>query len=100
MFASSPLGRRPKQTVVCIACGEELRRSEAREYDKYGNRWTRGEKRFEFLCKPCYKHSCKQSRDGLESTLIRANAGNTDEQSFLRNYCSIISDDQPRESNE
>jgi hypothetical protein len=39
--------------VTCIACGESVPRSEAREYDKYGDRWDRRDKAFEYLCRPC-----------------------------------------------
>jgi uncharacterized Zn finger protein (UPF0148 family) len=58
-------------TVVCIACGTSVPRSEAREYDKEGNRWERRGKTFEHLCKECYRDLCHQSRDELESLLVR-----------------------------
>ena len=57
-------------TVVCIACGTSLPRSDAREYDKQGNRWERHGKSFEHLCKECYRGLCHQPRDGLESLLV------------------------------
>ena len=57
-------------TVVCIACGTSLPRSEAREYDKHGNRWERHGKSFEHLCKGCYRDLCHQPRDELEALLI------------------------------
>ena len=57
-------------TVVCIACGTSLPRSDAREYDKLGNRWERHGKSFEHLCKECYRELCHQPRDGLESLLV------------------------------
>ncbi len=57
-------------TVVCIACGTSLPRSDAREYDKQGNRWERHDKSFEHLCKECYRGLCHQPRDGLESLLV------------------------------
>ncbi|SDX80110.1 DUF7562 family protein [Halobellus clavatus] len=57
-------------TVVCIACGTSLPRSEAREYDKHGNRWERHGKTFEHLCKECYRDLCHQPRADLESLLI------------------------------
>lgn len=57
-------------TVVCIACGTSLPRSEAREYDKEGNRWDRHGKSFEHLCKACYRDLCHQPRDELEALLI------------------------------
>ena len=61
---------RDETTVVCIACGTSLRRSEAREYDKLGNRWERHGKSFEHLCKECYRELCHQPRDELESLLV------------------------------
>ena len=57
-------------TVVCIACGTSLPRSEAREYDKLGNRWERRDKSFEHLCKECYRGLCHQPRDELEALLV------------------------------
>jgi len=57
-------------TVVCIACGTSLPRSEAREYDKLGNRWERHGKSFEHLCKECYRELCHQPRDELEALLV------------------------------
>ena len=57
-------------TVVCIACGTSLPRSEAREYDKQGNRWERHDKSFEHLCKECYRELCHQPRDELEALLV------------------------------
>lgn len=80
------------QEVTCIACGETLPRSVAREYDKYGNRWERTGKDFEFLCKPCDKTSSHLPRDGLEALLVRADAGETDTESFLRRYLDLVSD--------
>jgi len=78
--------------VTCIACGETLPRSEAREYDKYGNRWERSGKEFEFLCKACDNASSHLPRDGLEELLVRANAGERDTRSFLRRYLALVSD--------
>lgn len=56
-------------TVTCIACGEVLPRDDAREYDKYGDRWTREGKEFEHLCKPCFRQLTKHARDGLEDDM-------------------------------
>ncbi|MFB6089519.1 MAG: hypothetical protein ABEJ97_00540 [Halobellus sp.] len=61
---------REETTVVCIACGTSLPRSEAREYDKHGNRWERHGKRFEHLCKECYRDLCHQPRGDLEALLV------------------------------
>ncbi|RLM56536.1 hypothetical protein DVK02_08515 [Halobellus sp. Atlit-31R] len=61
---------RDGSTVVCIACGTSLPRSEAREYDKQGNRWERHGKEFEHLCKECYRGLCHQPRGELEALLV------------------------------
>jgi len=57
-------------TVVCIACGASVSRSDAREYDKEGDRWERRGKTFEYLCKECYRDLCHQPRDELERLLV------------------------------
>jgi len=54
------------ETVVCIACGDRLPRSDAREYDKQGDRWSRHGKEFEYLCVDCHDDLCHQPRDELE----------------------------------
>jgi hypothetical protein len=64
-------------------------RSEAREYDRYGDRWDRDDKRFEYLCKPCDDDLCHFPRDGLEATLIEAGAGEVDRDAFLRSFCHL-----------
>jgi hypothetical protein len=79
--------------VTCIACGETLAREDAREYDKHGDRWNRDGKEFEYLCKPCHRDCCHQNRDGLETTLVAADAGRTDRKTFLRRYCRSVADD-------
>lgn len=56
--------------VTCIACGDSLPRTEAREYDKYGDRWDRENKDFEYLCKPCDGDLSRQTRHGLEALLV------------------------------
>ena len=81
-----------RQEVTCIACGDTVPRSAARDYDKYGNRWERSGKEFEHLCKPCHKASSHLPRDGLEALLVRADAGETDAHSFLRRYLDLVSD--------
>ncbi|WP_436930622.1 DUF7562 family protein [Halosimplex halobium] len=78
--------------VTCIGCGATVPRSEAREYDKHGDRWSRDGKRFEYLCKPCYRECCHQPRDELESTLVDASAGEVDRDGFLRRYFEIVAE--------
>ena len=86
-------GRGSTREVVCIACGGTVSRSDAREYDKYGDRWTREGKEFEFLCKPCYRECCHQPRDGLEATLCTVGAGETDLATFLARYRDRVTDE-------
>ncbi|MFC6961274.1 DUF7562 family protein [Halocatena marina] len=62
------LGR--AEHVTCIACGLTIVRSDAREYDKEGDRWSRSGKEFEYLCKACYRELNHQPRDELEALLI------------------------------
>ncbi len=81
--------------VTCIACGGEFPRSQAREYDKHGDRWERRDKEFEFLCKPCYRECCHQPRDGLEETLVAAGAGDADRETFLAQYHDIADGEEP-----
>ena len=97
MKGSELFGGGPTDEVICIACGAELPRSDAREYDKSGDRWSRDGKEFEFLCKPCYRECCHQPRDELEDTLCRAGAGETDRQSFLQRYWDQVTEDAATE---
>lgn len=82
MFGS----RSSDDEVTCIACGEQIAREVAREYDKRGDRWDRHGKSFEFLCKACHRDLCRQPRDGLEERLTEAGAGERDRDAFLRAY--------------
>ena len=74
-------------SVTCIACGTELPRSAAREYDKAGDRWDREEKPFEYLCKPCDRDRCHQPRQGLEAALVASGAGECERSEFLARLC-------------
>ena len=78
------------ESVSCIACGAEVPRTDAREYDKRGDRFDRDGREFEHLCKPCYREYCHQPRDGLEATLERAGAGRTDDATFLERYFEAV----------
>ncbi len=80
--------------VTCIACGEMLGREDAREYDKHGDRWDREGKQFEYFCKSCHREYCHQNRDGLEETLVAADAGRTDRKTFLRRFCELMADNE------
>ena len=78
---------RDGSSVVCIACGESLPREEAREYDKQGDRWSRRDKEFEYLCKGCYRELSHQPRGDLEAVLtdVEAAAGDSQE-AFVEAY--------------
>ena len=91
---------RSEGDVTCIACGTEVKRSKAREYDRYGDRWGSRDREFEFLCKPCYRECCHQPRNGLEETLTRAGAGETDDNSFLARYHDAVTDGAEDEHSE
>ncbi|AUG47762.1 hypothetical protein BVU17_09635 [Haloarcula taiwanensis] len=80
------------EDVCCIACGETVARSDAREYDKYGDRWNRDGKSFEYLCKPCYQEDCHFGRAGLEDRLEAAGAGTVSRDTFLRRYHDLAED--------
>ena len=80
------------ETVTCIACGESVPREDAREYDKYGDRWDREGKSFEHLCKPCDREHSRQSRRGLEALLIELEAGEHSQEAFLRRYQCLLED--------
>jgi hypothetical protein len=72
--------------VTCIACGRSVDRTAAREYDKYGNRWDREGKSFEYHCKPCFRDLTKQPRTGLEADLAAIRAGHVSDAEFVRRF--------------
>ncbi|MCU4799957.1 hypothetical protein SAMN05216559_2152 [Halomicrobium zhouii] len=82
--------RRSRDVVTCIACGESVDRTDAREYDKHGDRWNRRDKEFEYLCKPCHRDLTHQPRSGLEDTLDDAGAGELDQARFLQQYHDLV----------
>jgi hypothetical protein len=75
-----------ESAVTCIACGTELPRSDAREYDKEGDRWNREDKQFEYLCKACDRDRSHQPRRGLEETLLASGAGEVSRSEFLASF--------------
>ena len=84
--------RNRTETVTCLACGSEVSRSNAREYDKYGDRWDRDRKTFEHLCKSCHGDLCPNPRDELEALLIELEAGENDQTAFLVDYVRAVED--------
>lgn len=83
-------GRRHGAEVTCIACGETLDRTDAREYDKYGDRWDRREKAFEYLCKPCHRSLCHQPRLGLETLLVDVDDEPRSARRFVARYYEAL----------
>lgn len=83
---------RGTKTVTCIACGDSVRRADAREYDKYGDRWNRTGKEFEHLCKTCYRGLCHQPREELEALLVKIHAeiGARSQDAFLERYGKLV----------
>ncbi|MFB6270667.1 MAG: hypothetical protein ABEH83_12025 [Halobacterium sp.] len=81
--------------VTCIACGSDVPREDAREYDKHGDRWDRDGKRFEHLCKPCFRDLTKHSRDGLEDALEDAGAGRVDDVEFIERFLDAAREEPP-----
>jgi len=91
---------RGEETVTCIACGESVARSDAREYDKHGDRWQRSDKRFESLCKPCDRQRCHAPRKGLEDRLVAAGAGTGDDVAFISRYLALARADESASAEE
>ncbi|GAA0548556.1 hypothetical protein ABNG02_07120 [Halorubrum ejinorense] len=85
--------------MVCIACGESVPRENAREYDKEGDRWSRRDKEFEYLCAGCDDDICHQPRDGLESLVRSIEAEGLTNEEFLDRYAeAVTSDDGGRDA--
>ncbi|WP_435196812.1 DUF7562 family protein [Natronomonas sp. EA1] len=89
-----------RDEVTCIACGEAVPRTDAREYDKEGDRWERHGKEFEYLCKPCFRDTCNQPRGDLEAVLTESGAGEVANAEFLDRYTSLVRDRTRPERNE
>jgi len=83
-------GSRDSDEVVCIACGDAVSRTGAREYDKEGNRWERHDKAFEHVCKPCFRELCHQPRGDLESLLVDIEREGQSQAEFLRRYVECV----------
>lgn len=79
-----------RKSVICIACGTSALRSEAREYDKEGDRWERQGKEFEHLCKSCYGELTHQPRDDLESLLLEVEGEDMSQSEFLAAYLATV----------
>ena len=93
--------RRDPTEVTCIACGEQVARPSAREYDKHGDRWTREEKEFEHFCKPCYRELCHQPRQGLEALLEDIDTADSSRGQFLERYVEMVEGERdPADSRE
>ena len=86
----SSRNNRDRKTVVCIACGTSVLRSEAREYDKEGDRWNRHGKEFEHLCKECYRDLCHQPRAELEALILDIEEDGLEQSEFLDRYVGAV----------
>ncbi len=88
------MGRRrdTAEPVTCIACGDTIDREDAREYDRYGDRWDRENKRFEYLCIECHRREGHLSRDGLEETLVAVGSGYPSPGAFVAAYYEQLSE--------
>ena len=95
MLGADPSGE--NTAVVCIACGESVSRSEAREYDKTGDRWERHDKEFEHFCKDCFRELSHQPRSGLESLLVDIEDDGLSETEFLSRYLDRVDDEAVEE---
>ncbi|WP_254525042.1 DUF7562 family protein [Natrinema caseinilyticum] len=82
--------RNRTETVTCLACGAERPRDETREYDKYGDRWDREDKTFEYLCKSCHRELCHHPRGDLEELLIDLETGDGSRDAFLASYLAAV----------
>lgn len=80
------------ETVTCVACGETVDREMAREYDKYGNRWERDGKEFEYFCTSCHDALCHHARTELEDLLVEIDAGECSQLEFLTRYVDLVED--------
>lgn len=83
--------------VTCIACGAAQPRSDAREYDKHGDRWTRDGKEFEYLCKPCFRELTKHSRDGLEDALESLAGSGLSQEEFVEAFVEALHETPERD---
>lgn len=76
--------------VRCVACGQAVERSTAREYDRFGDRWERDDKRFEYLCKDCHRDYSHQPREGLEATLTSVGTRPGSPGAFIAAYYAAV----------
>jgi len=68
-------------------------REDAREYDKEGDRWSRRDKEFEYLCTDCDDEICHQPRDGLESLILSIESDGLSREEFLGRYADAVESD-------
>lgn len=77
--------------VTCVACGRSIGRSDAREYDKEGDRWSRIGKKFEHVCKSCHRDLNHQPRNELEGLLIDVERPiSMTQEEFVRRYSQLV----------
>jgi len=71
--------------VTCISCGVSIERSDAREYDKHGDRWDREGKEFEYLCSPVSATS-RSTRDRTRGGPRGRGAGQVSDEEFVTRF--------------
>lgn len=81
---------------ICIACGERVARSDAREYDKHGDRWEREGKSFEYICQDCHRNLNHHSLNGIEETASDVSVSHHNPWRFARAY---VREDKRRKEN-
>lgn len=91
--------RRESDQVTCIACGTSVARTDAREYDKHGDRWDRSGKEFEHLCKQCDRQLCHHRRVGLEELLVTIDAETSSQLEFLSAYMAAAEEREQGQDN-
>ena len=84
------------EMVQCLACGGHVPREDAREYDRFGDRWERTGKEFEYLCKPCFTAECHLPRTKLEAMLLEIDNDVRTPEEFIRAYYRVIAGDDDR----
>lgn len=74
------------ESIRCIACGTTVDRTDAREYDRFGDRWDRSEKEFEYLCTGCHDAESHAMRPALESILEEIGSDHESPEEFIAAY--------------
>lgn len=90
--------RHGSESVDCIACGSTVDRTEAREYDRFGDRWERSGKKFEYLCDSCHDAESHAGRSELESTLEEIGSDHDSPEAFIAAYYRVVAEREEKQS--